>query len=339
MRDNHPLHLSVVIPVRNEAHNILSLLEDLALQDYPLTEFEVIIVDDFSSDTTLQVIEKYSKKTPLDLTIKTLLNASKTGKKHALTHGIECAKYEVILTTDADCRVGKSWIRSFAMAFSPATNIVAGPVSLKGEGLFADLQKVEFAGLVGFGAASLVSNSPSMCSGANLAFRKQAFFSVGGYESNIHIPTGDDEFLLYEILNKYPGSGHFLKEKTAIVTTQCHRSFRLFFNQRARWIGKWKHNKNTKLRMLAVLFFLDYTILLGSAIFATASPSHFNALAGIIFLRMVSEIIFLSSVCKFLKVNDVLRTALYLQLFYPVHVFFMGLLSIFDRYTWKGRRY
>ncbi len=335
------VNISVVIPVRNEAHNILNLLNDLARQGISTSKFEVIVVDDFSSDRTFQVLQEFAKETTLDLTLGTLSNKQEKGKKHALTRAIELAKYEVILTTDADCRVNAQWVQTFAKAFSPKTNIVAGPVTLQGKGLFASLQKVEFAGLVGFGAATLASNNPSMCSGANLAFRSQAFFTVGGYKSNIHIPTGDDEFLLYDVLKKFPGSGHFLKEENAIVHTSAHQSFNSFLNQRARWIGKWKHNKNRTLRMLAILFFLDYAILIGTIIIVSIGRDLFplSLGLGLLLIRFTSELIFLKPTCSFLKVRHMAGINTLLQLFYPLHVFFMGLLSIFDQYTWKGRRY
>jgi len=198
-------------------------------------------------------------------------------------------------------------------------------------------QKVEFSGWVGFGAVALAANNPSMCSGANLAFRKQAFFEVGGYKSNIDIPTGDDEFLLYDILQKHPKSGHFLKNKDAIVTTKAHVSFHSFFNQRSRWISKWKYHKNKGLRVLAILFFFDYFILI--AFLLNLAGIVFWIPLGILLIRFISDSVFLSSISQFLGIKKSGLATFLLQIFYPIHVFFMGLGSIFGRYTWKGRSY
>ncbi len=336
---NYLPSFSVVVPVRNEERNIEFVLRDLENQTYQQSHFEIIVVDDFSDDRTADVVMQYAERSPLDLKIIRLENPDEKGKKHALTKGIAEAKHELIITTDADCRLPGTWLESFAKAYNDQINIVAGPVTLQGAGLFSQMQKVEFSGLLAFGAVTLSDNNPSMCSGANLSFRKQAFEEVGGYASNIQIPSGDDEFLLYDIVKKFPNSGKFLKSKDAMVITKTHESSATFFNQRLRWINKWRHNKNWKLRLIAILFFFDYLILVGGLIGTLIGLIPIYVMLSLLVLRLLSDYVLLRKVAAFSNHSRILGPVLILQIFYPFHVLFMGVISIFGNYSWKGRRY
>ncbi|GAB4238950.1 MAG: glycosyltransferase [Ekhidna sp.] len=330
--------ISVIVPVRNEEDVIAKILSCLAFQEYPKDQFEVIVVNDFSEDHTLKEIQKCLTKLAINIKVISLSEKKETGKKHAITKGVKEARYNYILTTDADCQMGPLWLASYANHFK-ISKFIAGPVALKGDGLFASLQQVEFAGLMGFGAVTMEQNNPSMCSGANLGFSKEAFEEVGGYADNIQIPSGDDEFLLYHILKRYPGKAKFLKNKAAIVLTSTHDAIGGFINQRKRWTSKWKYHRNWKLRMMAILFFMDYLSLLG-IFFAVGWGMLVPIVAAVLIMfRIISDYGFIYSVNRFLGFRKTLLPVLLLQIIYPLHVLFMGVNSIFGKYTWKGRKY
>ncbi|MEP1097487.1 MAG: glycosyltransferase [Cyclobacteriaceae bacterium] len=337
--DGEKSSFSIIIPVRNEEDNIENILDDLHKQTIDKSMFEVIVVDDFSTDSTSKVLRRVAESTDLNLKVLSLNDPTVHGKKNALTRGIMEAGNDIILTTDADCRLGERWIESYIYAFTPETQIVAGPVALAGDGLFSDLQRTEFAGLIGFGGVTIASNNPSMCSGANLGFKKDAFEEVGGYQGNIEIPSGDDEFLLYDIMKKYPKSGRFLKSEYGTVRTRTQPTFESFRNQRSRWISKWKYNKNWKLRLIAVLIFVDYLLFL-LAIVGTIFGYFTIAFLGVIFtVRLAANYTLLKQVSNFLNHPNVFAPLLLLQLLYPVHVLVMGIGSLFSKYTWKDRSY
>ncbi|WP_425391828.1 glycosyltransferase [Ekhidna sp.] len=330
---------SVIIPVRNEENTIYQILRHLEKQDYPKELFEVIVVDDFSDDTTVdQVIQS---KDALSITIHLiqLEDENKQGKKHALTAGVNAAEHETILTTDADCLFGDHWIRSFNDAFDETTNMVAGPVAIQGKGLFARLQQVEFAGLMGFGAVTIAKENPSMCSGANLGFRKRAFEEVGGYTNNLFTPSGDDEFLLYNIMHRFPHSTRFLKSEGGIVNTPAHLKLSSFINQRVRWTSKWKYNKNRKVRASAILFFFDYLFFLVGIIGAIMGFFNPFLVGCIALVRFIAMWVFVAPINRFLRGKGSFFPLLIFQIIYPLHVLFMGMNSIFGSYTWKGRKY
>jgi cellulose synthase/poly-beta-1,6-N-acetylglucosamine synthase-like glycosyltransferase len=330
---------SVIIPARNEALCIEEVIRDLQQQTYDKSKYEVIVVDDFSLDKTREKIQELIKSTTIDLKLVPLVDPLQVGKKNALTKGIQVAKNEIILTTDADCRLGDRWIESYSKAFSKNTQIVTGPVLLKGSGFFSKLQMTEFVGLIAFGGVTLSSNNPCMCSGANMGFRKEAFVEVGGYLSNIQIPSGDDEFLLFDIMKRFPQSGRFLKSREGIVITHTQASYTDFLNQRFRWISKWKHNKNWKLQLTAILFFIDYFLILIALIGVIFNAFTFQFFGMLMMLRFLSNYLLLKSTGNFLEHKLIFLPLVLLQIIYPFHVLFMGLLSIFGRYTWKGRKY
>lgn len=329
---------SIVIPVRNEEKTIEKLLTCLEYQEYDKNKYEVIVVDDFSEDNTYDYITSLKNQFEMDLKTVALDNVRASGKKRAITLGVETAKYDFIITTDADCQMGPLWLASYA-TMAEKSKFIAAPVVLKGDGLFSRLQQSEFSGLIGFGAVTMTNGSPSMCSGANLGFDKSAFFEVGGYADNLNIPSGDDEFLQYHVYQKHPDKVSFLKSKSAIVVTSTHTLFSKFINQRIRWTSKWKYHKNFKLRVTAVLFFCDHLLFLGGLGLTLAGNLPVYIVPLILVLRWIASCIYLFPIQKFLGLLTNGWSLLLLQIIYPFHVLFMGLNSIFGRYTWKGRNY
>ncbi len=333
------LPFSIIIPVRNESENIHRILECLQYQSYPKELYEVIIIDDFSEDDTIKMVHEINNTTNLSIRIFQLTDPTRKGKKYALTEGVKQATYDWIITTDADCWMNEGWLKSFNNVFEDNINMVAGPVSIVGSGLFGRLQQVEFAGLIGFGAVTLQEENPSMCSGANLGFKKQAFEAVRGYENNLFIPSGDDEFLLYNIMTSFPHSTRFLKASEAVVHTAAHSRLSSFINQRTRWTSKWKYNKNWKVRFSAILFFLDYLLFIVAVLLTIIGEMDKYYLLMVLGLRYISLLLFVAPINSFLKGKNSLFPFLLFQIIYPLHVLFMGMNSIFGTYTWKGRKY
>lgn len=327
----HPF-ISVVIAARNEARTLPGLLHDLAHQDY--TEFEVVIVNDHSTDQTEAVVQAWEDQ---DTRFKLAANPFE-GKKHALTAGIAAARGSVIVTTDADCRVGTHWLKAIGSIFAEArVQLAFGPVRMQQDNtFFARLQAHEFATLVGAAAATLRLGQAAMCNGANLAFRKEAFVAVGGYTGNLHIPSGDDEFLMRKITGHYPDSITFVNERSAIVTTQPQPSTTDFIYQRLRWAGKWRHNTSLRTQLLAVYILMVQLSLLALPVLISCGVAPPWALI-VLLVRAVAEAWYIRSVARFLGVPFSLPVFLALQIIYPLYVVMTGVLSFFITARWKGR--
>lgn len=324
--------ISIVVATRNEAHNLKNLIDRLAQQDYPTTSFEVILVDDHSTDGTVELAKVM--KQSFDALRVVSLPSTLTGKKAALAHGIALAKGKIISTTDADCSVPVDWLRIINSTFKKTeTQMAIGLVAMAGESFFARWQAMEFASVIGTGAATLGLGFPTMCNGANLSFRKDAFEAVNGYEGNNHIASGDDEFLMRKIINRFPRSLALLNDPGSVVITQAQPSPSDFIRQRLRWAGKWKHNSSPVAKALAVYIFLVQVSFIMLWFYWT------NPLLVIILIaaKVFADLFFLVPVFRFLKIRFQVIPFIAVQFLYPVYVVIIALFSQWKSSRWKGR--
>ncbi|CCH00192.1 glycosyl transferase family 2 [Fibrella aestuarina BUZ 2] len=332
--------LTVVIPVRNEAANLPNLLADLNQQTY--RNFEVIVADDASTDATVTLAQTFAQTAPYPLTVLALADDPTVAspKKRAIAQSIERATGTLIVTTDGDCRVGPRWLNTIArFQARSGAKLVSGPVTFTTDrSVFGSLQTVEFASLIGAGAATMAHARPTMCNGANLCYQKAVFRDVGGFSGIDQVASGDDELLMHKIAAQYPGGVRFLKDRDAIVETAAHASLIAFYRQRKRWAGKWRTYTSLFPTMLAVVVFLcNLTPLLALAGWALGTVSADAALA-VILLKIVPEWLFLVSVLLFLRKRSALWWIPATQLIYPFYVVFFGLAAQQPGVIWKGRR-
>ena len=198
------LGISVIICARNEYQNLLKNIEKIAEQDYKI--FEIIVVNDASTDETANLLEQYAQKYQHFRFIN-ISEAEKTqkGKKQALTKGIEAAKNEILVLTDADCWPNSTeWLSLMARHFeNEKTDVILayGPYEtnksflnliVQFETLYTAIQYLSFA-LIGM---------PYMGVGRNLAYRKKKFEQVSGFSKNKHIISGDDDLFINQIAHK-----------------------------------------------------------------------------------------------------------------------------------------
>ncbi len=332
------LFISVVIAARNEENNLPQLLKAITAQTHPKHLFEVIIVDDFSTDNTLKNIQPF-----INAFVRVIHPASdknSSSKKKAIEAGVMAAKGELIVITDADCLPGPEWLQTITN-FSTGKNAVfiAAPVKFAYEASALQIfQALDFMVLQGITAASVFANFHSMCNGANLAYTKQAFLEVNGFEGIDKISSGDDMLLMYKIWKKHPQSVQYLKSKKAIVSTQPMLTWKDFFMQRRRWASKTIYYDDK--RVLATLAFvylfnLLFIVLLVASFF---NPFYWWMVLGYWILKTLIEMLFVASVAKFYYEKKLL---FYFPFFQPLHIFYtvgVGLLSQFGKYEWKGRR-
>jgi glycosyltransferase involved in cell wall biosynthesis len=341
------LKISVIIPVRNEAENILLLLQDLEKQTFSKDKFEVIVADDDSTDDTLKIIQSFQKNASINLIINQLepkVNNT-SPKKRAIDSSIQLASGDLITTTDGDCRVGTNWLETIA-TFQARTGayLISCPVTFiqNKSGLrsfFDAIQIIEFASLVGSGACAMFIKKPNMCNGANLTYLKTAFYEVDGFKGNEDLASGDDEFLMHKIAKIHSEKVFFLKNKATIVQTHAHQSWQSFYNQRKRWASKWRHYNNWQTTALAVfVFFANLALPLSLiACFFTQIPNDF--LNRLFFLKFSAEFIFLSLIVSFLDKKRLIWLIPFVQIIYPFYVVFFGLVAQNKtEYTWKGRK-
>ncbi len=324
-KNNH-VKVSVLIAARNEEKNIDKLLESLKRQSFHKELFEVIIVNDHSTDNTDEIINDFINKNK-ELDVK-LLKAEKKGKKHAISQALHTAINELVIVTDADCVLNDLWIESIVGFYQEEKcKMILAPVLLSpAENLFEKMQVLEHLSLIGSTAGSASIGFPVMCNGANMAYERKAALEVEKFRKDFDIPSGDDMFLLEQFVKCY---GHnnvkFLLSKSAVVKTKTCKTIKDFFRQRRRWVSKTKSYTSWKVIVTAliVLFFnLSIISLLVSAFFVPALWSMYILLT---LLKFLIDFPLLKNITNFMNQGSLLKWVFPLEVIYPFYVVFTAL--------------
>jgi len=328
--------ISVIIPARNEEENIGRLLQALQEQDYPAAQFEVIVIDDHSTDATGDIVKQFPSVKWLQLKEDNI----NSYKKKAIETGIAAATGELIVTTDADSLPTPAWLKTMAGFKEEKQSVfIAAPVAIHcNSSLLQIFQAIDFMVLQGITGAAVHKKKLSMCNGANLAYERKVFYDVNGFAGVDHVASGDDMLLMHKIWKKYPERVHYLKSKDAIVSTQPMKTWKAFFNQRIRWASKAKSYDDKRIfpvLLLVYLFNLSFLILLVAGIW---SRTYVGWLLVLWVAKTAVEFPFVYSVASFFGKRSLLK---YFFFFQPLHILYTivsGLFGQFGKYEWKGRR-
>ncbi len=341
--------ISVIVPARNEEKNIRACIDSIIQQTYPPDLYELIIVDDHSTDATAVIVQSFTQKNIRLLKLSDVLanGGINSYKKKAIESGINISRGSVIATTDADCIVKPQWLELIASFFEASdVKFIAAPVAYfdfgKNDSLlkktFKIFQALDFLSLQGITGASVFRRFHNMCNGANLAYEKKAFEAVNGFEGIDNIASGDDMLLMHKIAKRFPGKIGYLKSTNAIVYTKSAGTVSEFFNQRIRWASKASVYPDAKITtVLFLVYFLNIwmPVLLILSFF---SLQYFYLLLTVIAVKTTGELIFLFPVAKFFDKRKILWWFLFSQPFHIVYTVIAGLLGKFGNYTWKGRK-
>ena len=334
-RINTHIQVSVIIPARNEEHQLPGLLQALQQQTYPRESFEIIVVDDHSTDSTAAVATQF----PGVKLIKLKDNGINSYKKRALETGIAAAGGELIVTTDADCIPPAEWLQEIvSLKEESNAGFIVAPVVFTSDYSFLQVfQALDFMILQGITGASVHKKIHAMCNGANLAYERKLFYEVSGFAGIDHIASGDDMLLMHKIAKRYPGRIQYLKSKTATVSTKPMFTWKLFFNQRIRWSSKATHYSDKGMffvLLLVYLFNLSFLVLL---VLGFVNSFYWQLFAGAWLAKTIVELPFVFSVAGFFNKRPLIKYFFFLQ---PVHIFYTiisGLLGQIGTYEWKGR--
>lgn len=336
--------ISIVIAVRNEEENISRLIKCLDNQSFPKERFEVIFIDDNSQDNTPSIIQRSSKMRQSNIRLLKndhLDNCLISPKKVALKKGIEHARGDIIIMTDGDCWFGNNWLKSMVSEFAQKQIMFAsGPVTLIGDDtILSNIQIIEFSSLIGSGAATIGLNYPMMCNGANLAFRKEAFHQVQGYDGYANTISGDDVFLMQKIHHRYRKSINFAKNREAVVYSNTKKTIKEIINQRKRWASKWNKYPLVFSWFVPVFLFVHYASFVVGLSLLLMNPFLYWELFVLIILKFIFDLIVLKKVASFFKTDLNFLIFLLCELVYPVYALFVGIVVHLGTYEWKNRSY
>jgi cellulose synthase/poly-beta-1,6-N-acetylglucosamine synthase-like glycosyltransferase len=329
--------ISIIIPARNEEENIRCLLTAIQKQTFPGNLFEIIVINDHSTDNTSEIVKEFSEVILIELK-EAALNSY---KKKAIETGVAAASNELIVTTDADCIPPATWLETIALFKEQNDSVfIAAPVvfDLQKENFLSIFQTLDFMILQGITGASVHTKIHSMCNGANLAYEKKAFKEVNGFEGIDQLASGDDMLLMHKIAKKNPGKVHYLRSTAAIVSTQPMKTWKDLFNQRIRWASKATYYDDKRIigvLLLVYLFNLSFLVLLVAGFW---SPAFWLYLFIFWVAKTIVEFPFVYSVARFFDRQSLLK---YFFFFQPFHIFYTiiaGWLGQSGKYEWKGRR-
>ncbi len=227
------IFFSIIVAAKNEEDNVSKLLSSLRKIDYPEAMYEIIIVDDNSSDNTFAAVLNY-KNEFTNFSVHSLKEKSMPGKKGALDYGISKAQNPFILITDADCRPQRNWLKSYAERFIEGYDFLFGiaPFDVE-ENLINKISCFENlrSSILTFSSANL--GIPFSAAARNFGFKKSSFEKIKGYGNTIETLSGDDDLLLREAVKNKMKIGT-ISGINSFVYSSAKSSFKKYFSQRSR---------------------------------------------------------------------------------------------------------
>ncbi|MFC1513379.1 glycosyltransferase [candidate division KSB1 bacterium] len=330
--------VSIIIPARNEEKNLKRCLESLEKLNYPKEKLEIIIVNDHSTDNTCKIAESFCERNGHF----SLLNLSdhteaEKGKISALKAGFSNTQGEIVLQTDADCRVQPDWVNAMISRFKENTGIVGGVTLIetknKINACFGYLQSLDWLYLIGVGAGAYRIGIPLSSFGNNIAIRRMAYSDAGGYEK---IPfTFTEDFAIFRNIIKSGWKASYSLENNSVVQSLSPENIKSFINQRLRWTAG-----GIKLAGMGVLLLLS-AFILHILVPAGLLLNDITGLSLKIFsLTFLLDLIFLSVLSLKTKRAGLLLIFPVFELYYYLYTTVLGLIFPFSTtLSWKERKY
>lgn len=311
----HPeIPVSVIICAKNEEENLKNFLPSILEQEY--SDFEIILINDASSDNTLEVMEDFQKIDPRIKIVDVQNNeAFWANKKYALTLGIKKAKNKHLLFTDADCAPqSKNWIWEMARNFQPGNSIVLGYGGyfqhtgsflnklIRFETLLTAIQYFSYARL----------GSPYMGVGRNLAYTSSQFYELKGFANHLHLRSGDDDLFVNEAATAENTAICFHPD--SITRSVPKNKFSEWFHQKKRHVSV-AGNYKAKHKILLGAFFIFrvlFWLLFAALLILQVYPKIALSILGV---KLITEAFVYFKAAKKLNEKDLVWLFPFLDLF------------------------
>ena len=340
LTSNPKTTVSIIVPARNEAENIVNCIQALIKQQYPKSLFEIIIVDDNSEDSTMSLAQSFDE--PILKVVSLDPHETQSFKKRAIESGIGYSKNELIVTTDADCIMNDKWLLSLISYYEQyKPKMIAGPVAFRGDHSWLEKwQTLDLMGLMGITAGAISNGFPNMCNGANLAYERKAFVESGGFNDIDRLPTGDDIFLMLKLHALYPGEVKFIKSPHAVVYTTPLNNLRQLVLQRMRWVSKSTAYQDRRISLVLLLVYVfNLIIVINLFLGLLIYPALLTFFIILLLAKSLLELPLFISTGKFFGKQQLLIHFIPAQIAHILYVILIGLISKLFPYTWKGRTY
>ncbi|MBN1308352.1 MAG: glycosyltransferase [Chitinispirillaceae bacterium] len=339
---NH--RFSVVIAARNEAGNIGACLKSVVRQSIGSDRYEIIVVDDRSTDGTGEIVTDFQRRYPQVSLLS--IEATPPGvspKKWAVAQGAARSRHEIIVFTDADCRVGAAWLETIDRYFAPAVGLVQGITSYRCipgmNRLFFRLQSLDFLSHGIVAAAAIGARLPINANANNFAVRRDAYVEAGGLTGRIgRVVSGDDDLLLQEIWKQGRWEIVYMVEECGSVETMPTRTVGELFHQRARW-GSKTVNYHPKQVVLLSGIFMFYVLVAAMLPFCIADSRLLLPALTLLFVKYAGESLLLVPGLHLFGHQELLAALPFASLVHLPFVLAALLAGIFGKFTWKDQSF
>lgn len=324
---------SVIVAARNEEVNILRCLESLDKLTYPEGRLEIILVDDHSTDKTGAIIDEFISGKPRFKKISAEKEFGKLrGKTNALANGIEVAKNDIILTTDADCAVSPKWAETITSYYTEKVAVVNGFTDQVADDSFSGMQNLDFLYLLTVASGCININNPITCIGNNMSYLRKAYLEVGGYQ-NLPFSVTEDFVLLNAIRNLKKYKLIYPLDADALVTSLACKDWKSLNRQKKRWGVGGLRVPITGYTVLVSGFVAHVCILLFPFFFSLTGLYY-------IFLKLLLDYLLLKMISSKLRLKNAMKYFFHFELYYLVYVVVLPLVVFVNRKVeWKGRKY
>ena len=325
--------VSVIIAARDEENNIANCLTSVLRQTYPSNLFEVIVVDDNSTDNTADICKAFMERFPNLFCIAAPENPNLPGKPNALACGIEASHGEVILITDADCTVPSTWIECTAQHYEGNIGLIGGITLQRNANWFEGMQSLDWAFILGMAASTAGLGHQHGSIGNNLSFKRKAYDHVGGYRKLKFSVTED-----YTIVQAIIDSGQWdyiypIDSKTMVESKPCS-DWKTLLRQKQRW-GKGALDMKISGFLIMVVGFCmhisPFIMLYWGSVVLSAS---------MLLVKFIFDYIFLYRFLKRVERISDLKWFYYFEMYFIFYVILLPFLVFFGgKVQWKGRTF
>ena len=329
--------MSVIVPARNEEATIRKCLEGLLEQDYPKYFYEIIVVNDRSTDRTAAIVEELCRQNPrIRLVNITEVPAGVAPKKNAVVTGIQHAIGRIIVTTDADCDHPKTWLKALNREFAPDVGVVVGhTVYRTPRNWFEGLQAVDYLSHRIVGAGTIGEGEALNSTASNLAYRREVYDEVGGFGEARGIVSGDDDLFLQRVHTMTSWRIVAPTSPESFVATQPVSSVTAFLNQRARWASK-STNYHAGVFPFLVATFLLLLLIAFSLPFAIRRPKRWALFWALLAAKAGIDFNVMKTGSRMFRQQELMKYFWLAEILMPFYVVAAVFWGLFGKFAWKG---
>ena len=237
MTDDQCMPVTVLVSARNEEQDLPRCLDSIMALDYPKDKLQIVLVNDFSTDATGEIMERVARDhaNVVVLHSEAMPPNGLEAKARGIAHGFTRATGEWVVITDADASVHPKWVRNMLGRVTPETGMTGGSLVVRADSWFGVIERVSWAFVQMFNMGMAGWGVPFVCLGPNMAIRRSVYEEAGGLQ-NVHFKVAEDLALFQMVADRKMKIDCYLDEETT-ATLSPVPSLQHLVSQQRRWLG------------------------------------------------------------------------------------------------------